>query len=64
MSRRMLILAAVLATATMTIAAGMAATSQSWRGAQTNLNQHKAVPKFVAPEPSAASGVEQPSPCP
>jgi ribose transport system substrate-binding protein len=52
MKRRMLILAAVLATAAVAIAAGMAASSASWQGAQANLTRYKAVPKFVAPGPA------------
>jgi ribose transport system substrate-binding protein len=52
MRRRMLILAAVLAAAAVTIAAGVTATSQSWTGAQANLKRNKAVPKFVAPGPA------------
>jgi ribose transport system substrate-binding protein len=52
MRRRMLILAAVLAAAAVAIAAGVAATSQTWTGAQANLKRNKAVPKFVAPGPA------------
>jgi ribose transport system substrate-binding protein len=53
MKRGMLIFAAVLAAAAVTITAGLAATSGgSFAGAQANLNRHKAVPKFVAPGPA------------
>jgi ribose transport system substrate-binding protein len=52
MKRRMLVLAAVVAAAAMAIAASLAATSQSWTGAQANLKKYKAVPKFVAPGPA------------
>lgn len=52
MKRRVLILIATLGTAAVTIAAGLAATTASWTGAQANLNRHKAVPQFVAPGPA------------
>ena len=52
MKRRVMSLIAVLAAATVAIAAGLAATTASWTGAQANLNKHKAVPKFVAPGPA------------
>jgi ribose transport system substrate-binding protein len=53
MKRRMLVLAAVLATAAVAITAGLAATNGgSFAGAQANLNRYKAVPKFVAPGPA------------
>ena len=52
MKRRMLILAAVLAAAAVAIAAGMAASTGGFSGAQANLTKYKAVPKFVAPGPA------------
>jgi ribose transport system substrate-binding protein len=52
MKRRMLILAAVLATAAVAITAGMAASTGGFSGAQANLNRYKAVPKFVPPGPA------------
>jgi ribose transport system substrate-binding protein len=52
MKQRVSILAAALAVAAVAIAAGVAAPTASWTGAQANLNKHKAVPKFVAPGPA------------
>jgi ribose transport system substrate-binding protein len=52
MKQRVSIFAAALAVAAVVIAAGVAAPSASWTGAQANLSKYKAVPKFVAPGPS------------
>jgi ribose transport system substrate-binding protein len=52
MRRPMLVIAAVLTLAAISVAAAFAATSASISGAQANLNRYKAVPKFVAPGPA------------
>jgi ribose transport system substrate-binding protein len=52
MKQRVSILAAAIAVSAMAIAAGVAAPTASWTGAQANLSKHKAVPKFVAPGPA------------
>jgi ribose transport system substrate-binding protein len=52
MRRPMLVIAAALMLAAISVAAAVAATSASISGAQANLNRYKAVPKFVAPGPA------------
>jgi ribose transport system substrate-binding protein len=52
MKQRVSSLAAALVLAAVLITTGVAAPTASWTGAQANLNNHKAVPKFVPPGPA------------
>ena len=52
MRQRVLILGAAVVVAVVAIAAGFAAPTASWTGAQANLSKYKAVPKFVPPGPA------------